>query len=151
MTGSPIVIDASIALRWLLPDALSAACWKLFEQIVASQKQMTAPMLWQYEITSGLAKAVRFKSIRPEDANQLLDRSAALGIALIPADAEQSQRALVWSLRLQRASAYDSYYLALAESLKCDLWTADRRLFNCAKEDRLVEAHWLHWIEEVQL
>ena len=142
MTGLPIVIDASIALRWLLPDALSAACWKLFEQIVASQQQMTAPMLWQYEVTSSLAKAVRFKSIHPDDAGQLLERSATLGMILIPADAEQNRLALGWSLKLQRASAYDSYYLALAESLKCDLWTADRRLFSA------VNTKWLHWVEE---
>jgi hypothetical protein len=35
--------------------------------------------------------------------------------------------------RLKRAAAYDSYYLALAESLNCDLWTTDSRLVNAVK------------------
>ena len=33
-----------------------------------------------------------------------------------------------WTLRLRRAAAYDSFYLALAETLGVDLWTTDRRL-----------------------
>ncbi len=33
-------------------------------------------------------------------------------------------------VRLNRAAAYDSFYLALAESLGCELWTADQRLHN---------------------
>lgn len=35
---------------------------------------------------------------------------------------------LAWLLRLDRAAAHDSFYLALAEELECDLWTADRHL-----------------------
>ena len=31
-----------------------------------------------------------------------------------------------------RAAAYDSFYLALAEGLDCELWTADERLHNAA-------------------
>jgi hypothetical protein len=32
-------------------------------------------------------------------------------------------RAFAWTLRLDRAAAYGSFYLALAEELVCDLWT----------------------------
>jgi predicted nucleic acid-binding protein len=35
---------------------------------------------------------------------------------------------LAWTRRLNRAAAYDSFYLAVAESLGCELWTADQRL-----------------------
>jgi predicted nucleic acid-binding protein len=48
-------------------------------------------------------------------------------------------------LRLKRASAYDSFYLTLAQELECDFWTADKRLFNALRDARL---DWLHWIEE---
>lgn len=43
-------------------------------------------------------------------------------------DGEQTRLAFDWTIRLKRAPAYDSYYLALAEIMGCDLWTADRRL-----------------------
>jgi predicted nucleic acid-binding protein len=48
-------------------------------------------------------------------------------------------------MRLKRASAYDSYYLALAQVLECDFWTADKRLFNALQGAHL---GWVHWIED---
>jgi predicted nucleic acid-binding protein len=65
---------------------------------------------------------------------------------LFVADFEQNYAAFGWTLRLKRASTYDSYYLVLAQALECDFWTADKRLFNALKETRL---DWVHWIEEL--
>jgi len=52
----------------------------------------------------------------------------------------QLRLAFVWTRRLKRAVAYDSFYLALAESLGCDLWTADQRLHHA------VDAPWVHLV-----
>jgi predicted nucleic acid-binding protein len=49
-------------------------------------------------------------------------------VRLVPPDAAQATLAYDWTLRLNRAAAYDSFYLALAETLGADLWTTDRRL-----------------------
>lgn len=51
-----------------------------------------------------------------------------------------SLAALVWSRRLRRGNAYDSAYLALAEALGAELWTADRRLTNAAGQP------WIHYL-----
>jgi predicted nucleic acid-binding protein len=40
---------------------------------------------------------------------------------------------------LNRAAAYDSFYLALAETLQCELWTADRRLRSA------IDLPWVRW------
>ena len=42
--------------------------------------------------------------------------------------------------------AYDSYYLALAESLKCDLWTADKKLYQAAQNNDMA---WVRHVSEV--
>jgi predicted nucleic acid-binding protein len=47
---------------------------------------------------------------------------------------EQASRAFAWTRRLDRAAAYDSFYLALAEELNCDLWTVDHRLASAANQ-----------------
>jgi len=145
VTGSPIVIDASIALRWLLPDPLSEACWKLYARTAEAGDQITVPTLWVYEVVSGLTKAVYFGSLSPDEARKGLIQIFALGAQ--PADPTESfsSRALEWTLRLNRAAAYDSFYLSLAEALGCHMWTADRRLYNSAREIRL---EWVHWVEE---
>lgn len=45
-----------------------------------------------------------------------------------------------------RPTAYDAQYLALAERLACDFWTADERMFN-AVQDRFSSIRWLgNWV-----
>jgi predicted nucleic acid-binding protein len=75
------------------------------------------------------------------DAALALAAFRKIGVRLILPDEQQDQLALGWTLRLKRVAAYDSYYLALAESRACELWTADRRLFNAAN------VPWVHLVE----
>ena len=42
------------------------------------------------------------------------------------------RRTLEFALQLRQGAVYDSHYLALAESLGCDLWTADERFYRAA-------------------
>ncbi len=41
-------------------------------------------------------------------------------------------------------AAYDAQYLALAEWMKMDLWTADARLINTLKPFKL---NWIHGVD----
>ena len=41
-------------------------------------------------------------------------------------------RALELATQLNQTAAYDSHYLALAETLNCALWTADARFYRAA-------------------
>ena len=41
-------------------------------------------------------------------------------------------RALELASQLDQRDAYDSHYLALAEELDCDFWTADARFYRAA-------------------
>ena len=54
-------------------------------------------------------------------------------------------RAWYWADRLNHSKTYDAQYVALAELERADLWTADRRLANGARQ---VGAGWVHWIGE---
>jgi len=65
-----------------------------------------------------------------------------LGVDLYPPDEEMALKALAWTGRLGRAAAYDSFYLALAESLACELWTVDQRLVRAAAQP------WVKLVEE---
>ena len=144
MTSSLIVLDASVAVKAVLPNPLQAHCLGLVQTFV--EVQPAAPALWAHETTSALAKAVHFGEITEKEARQSLERLDALGVRLFVPDADQNRAALDWTLRLKRASAYDSYYLVLAQTLECDFWTADKRLFNALQDAHL---KWLRWIEEM--
>ncbi|HVC33638.1 MAG TPA: type II toxin-antitoxin system VapC family toxin [Chloroflexota bacterium] len=73
---------------------------------------------------------MHFEQLTRSQGQQALAEIAAMGVDLIAPDGAQTRHAFDWTIRLKRAPAYDSYYLALAETLGCDLWTADRRLVN---------------------
>lgn len=144
MTGSLLVIDASAAVKAILPNPLQSHCLALVQTFV--DLRPAAPALWACETTSAIAKAFHFGEITEKEARQSLEKLDALGVQLFAANAEQNLAAFDWTLRLKRASAYDSYYLVLAQALDCDFWTADKRLFNALQEAHL---GWVHWVEEL--
>jgi predicted nucleic acid-binding protein len=133
MTGSPVVIDAGVAVRLVTVNDLQARCQDLVDQLVRNGLQLCAPVLWACETTSALTKALYFQQITIDEARVGLEQIADLGVALTVPDGVQNRLAFDWTIRLKRAAAYDSYYLALAESLNCDLWTTDSRLVNAVK------------------
>ena len=74
------------------------------------------------------------------EAEARLETLARLGVQLVPPTPELDRLALRWAGRLGQTVAYDAHYLALAETLGCDFWTADRRLAEAAG------VSWVHWI-----
>jgi predicted nucleic acid-binding protein len=144
MTSSLVVIDASMAVKAVLPNPLQMHCLALVQTF--GEVQPAAPALWAHETTSAISKAVYFREITAKEAHLALEKLETLGVHLFVADAEQNRAALDWTIKLKRASAYDSYYLVLSKILECEFWTADRRLYNSLKDAHL---GWAHWVEEL--
>jgi predicted nucleic acid-binding protein len=144
MTDGTVIIDASVAIKAILPNPLQGHCRALVQTF--AEVQPVAPALWAYETVSAISKAVHFEQLTEDEGRQTLEKVAMLGIQLFVPDIEQNRIAFDWTLRLKRASAYDSFYLALAQALECDFWTADKRLYNALGDAQL---EWLHWIEEL--
>ena len=144
MNNSLVVIDASVAVKAILPNPQQGHCLALVQSF--AEVQPVAPALWAHETTSVIAKTVHFGEITEKEGRQALKKLDVLGVRLYVADIEQNYAAFDWSLRLKRASAYDSYYLVLAEALECNFWTADKRLFNALQDAHL---GWVRWIEEM--
>jgi predicted nucleic acid-binding protein len=141
-----LVMDASVAIKAILPNPLQGHCQALVSTF--AETQPAAPALWAHETTSAITKTVHFGQITEAEGRQALEQLATLGVQLFIPNLEQNLAAFDWTMRLKRAAAYDSYYLSLAQSLDCAFWTADSRLFNALKTERLA---WLHWIEEIPL
>jgi len=135
-----LVIDASFAFNLILPGPRQKDCQTLVTQWHRDGYVLCAPTLWLYEITSALCKGVHFGQITRAEGKQTLLLAQKLGVQLFPPDDAQTALAFNWTMRLKRAAAYDSFYLALAKTLRSELWTADKRLVNAAG------VSWVHLI-----
>jgi predicted nucleic acid-binding protein len=139
-----LVLDASVAIKAILPNPLQGHCLALVNTFATIQP--VSPALWAHETTSAISRTVHFGQITEPEGRQALEQLASLGVQLFTPNFEHNLAAFEWTIKLKRAAAYDSYYLTLAQSLECAFWTADRRLFNALKDEHF---EWLHWIEEI--
>ncbi len=128
MRQSWVCVDASFILRMLLdPDAESySEAWVAWER---RSVQRAAPTLLYYELTNGIHRYVRAGVLSEATAGKALRTAQSLPVALV-GDAELHSRALVLAGELGLTAAYDAHYVALAERLGAELWTADARLAN---------------------
>ena len=133
--GRSVVVDASFAFKLLLPNPLQKPCRAAAEEWHAQGRPLCAPALWVYELTSALCKTVYFGQIAPAERREALRLALRLGVHLFPPDTTQVELAVEWTTRLKRAAAYDCFYLALAETLQCELWTTDAHLRQAAGVD----------------
>jgi len=130
-----ITIDASLTLRLVLNNPAQATVRAYFEEWSERGCLLIAPTLWVYETTSAIHKSVHFEQLTKEEGEEALQQALALDIDIIAPNATLAKAAFIWTTKLHRASAYDSFYLALADEYGAPLWTADGKLINAVNLD----------------
>lgn len=135
------VVDASVVLRWLVEEPLTAEAYLLLDRWRERGVSTFAPSLLPFEIANALYKRVRRGELTVHDARRLLDVAAEEGPRL-DQDRGLHAAAVELALRLGHGACYDSQYLALAEREQCECWTADRRLWESVR-DALPRVRWV--------
>jgi len=141
-----IVVDANLCIALTIPLPYSEAAAKQWLFWETNRVPIYAPLLWEYEIVSALRKAIAVELISKKQAENAFQSLLVLGVARSTPDPDLHRLALQWAERANQMVAYDSQYLALAETLQADFWTADKRLFDSLKSKKL---NWLHWIGQI--
>lgn len=142
MTNDLVVLDASLVVKAILPNPQLEKCQSLISRL--GEARFISPALWLYEVSSALVKSVHFGQLTADEAQAAIHQASALGVELIPPDETQCLLAMRWAQKLQRASVYDCFYLAIAEALQADFYTGDRRLLNALQAANLP---WLHGLD----
>ena len=134
------VVDASVALAWVLPDEeVGADALRLLLAYQGNQVRLLAPSLWAYEVLNALRVGVTRGRLTADEGAAASRALLDLGLTLTPLG-ETAARA--WELALHhRLTIYDAAYLALAEHHQCALFTADKRLLTVAEGSSL--ARWV--------
>jgi predicted nucleic acid-binding protein len=116
------VLDASVALCWVIPRPLTSKAIGLRDEYLRGVHQLIAPAIFIDEVAGALTKAERQKDVAIGQAAPLYVKIINSSPILI-AHAPLIARALEISSRT-RSGYYDCLYVALAESQGCKLVTA---------------------------
>jgi predicted nucleic acid-binding protein len=119
------VLDASVALKWVLPEDESDIADKLREEYREGVHDFLSPDVFWAEVGHALARAERRGIIHRPDGSRLLAEILTTPPRLSPSfplltDAYSIASAL-------RTSFYDCLYVAVAERESCQFVTADVR------------------------
>ena len=138
---SLFVVDASVAIKWFLPENHSEAALRLLTQ----PHTLHAPDLIFSEFGNVLWKRVRRNEILKKEADAILEGLRTLNLQVQP-----SQALIPLALEIacgENRTVYDSLYLAAAIALQSPLITADARFFRALSEGPF-SAHLL-WVEDI--
>ena len=120
-----IVVDASVAVKWLLPEAGAESAQRLLD----SGDGLMGPALIRVEVAAAIARKSRFGEVDRRDAAaaaELWFQSIADGLIALSPDDVDLPRGFRLALELGHP-VQDCLYLALAERLGAELFTADRK------------------------
>jgi predicted nucleic acid-binding protein len=141
MNNSWLCVDANLVIR-LVADPNDESVQHLWEQWDTDRRQLAAPTLLYYEIANALYRYQKLGFMSP--ASVQLAFRAALALPLeLHAEADLHWRALELAESLSLPAAYDAHYLALAELLEGEFWTADGRLARTVQSS----LPWVHLVE----
>ncbi len=122
----PFVLDSSVALAWVLPDATNPTLDHLCDRLI--NDVTLVPPVWPLEIGNVLLVAVKRGRLTTKDVSHLITELRALPLEI---DAASTERALEETLALAKKydlTTYDASYLELAQRRDMPLATLDTKL-----------------------
>ncbi len=124
-----IIIDASVAVKWPIIEPYTTEARTLRDHALRQAIPLIAPALFGYEVTSVLKRKVSERLLTLADAQlALVDILTVVQLRVF--SRLLARRALEIADLAGQKLAYDAQYLALAQRLACDFWTADKHFYD---------------------
>jgi predicted nucleic acid-binding protein len=141
MRNSWLCVDANLVIR-LVADPRDESIRRLWEQWDAEKRQLAAPTLLYYEVTNALYRYQKQGLLSASAVRLALEAALSLPLRLY-GESDLHWQALDLAERFSLPATYDAHYLALAEWLGGEFWTADRRLAQAVQ----TALPWVHLVE----
>lgn len=125
-----VVVDASVALAWVLPDESSSYADTVLA--VVETEGIRVPELWPREVANGLAIAFLRKRITLADEHEFIALVARLTIEVEQPTVIDVIRGGAATARQYGLTAYDAAYVELAAQANFRLATLDSRMQTAA-------------------
>lgn len=120
----PLIIDASVAVKWFIPESDSIAAVRY----LGGKQHLIAPDIIRPEVCNIIWKLHGRRLLTGEEASQIVDQFLSL-----PIEIHDNESLVSYAFEIAVATGrtvYDSLYLALAVESKGVMVTADKRLAN---------------------
>lgn len=124
-----LVVDASVAAKWVNVEELSDKAVKVKDAHVNGDIELAAPIHLIYEVGNSIWKN---KQLSNNDASVAISSIIKLDIQLIAMNVQRAQRTMDLA-RQVKTSFYDAAYLQAAEEMKIPLLTADQRQITAGR------------------
>jgi predicted nucleic acid-binding protein len=130
---SDLVIDASVAVKWFVPEEASDKA----DEVSASEHTLLAPRLIMTEVANALARKAIQKLITPLEAEEYIRTLPQFLAGLL--DVDDLIEAALRNACNYRHSIYDFIYLEAARRRDTKMLTADQRLIARVKGTELAK------------
>jgi predicted nucleic acid-binding protein len=127
-----LVLDASLALSWVLPGEETERTDRLHARVKADGA--VASHVWRLEVTNILLQSERTKRIGPAETGRLMAIMEALPVAIDTTGLDQVFGRTVELARAHGLTTYDASYLELAIRSGLPLASNDTPLRDAARE-----------------
>jgi predicted nucleic acid-binding protein len=118
-----VIIDASALIALIAREPESEAVTVHFAGWISDAVELHAPELARYEIANALTRKVSHGEVQADDLPALWAELDAMPIAYHPLT--DGVETISLAISLERRSAFDAAYVALARELHAELWTLD--------------------------
>ena len=127
--SAAVVLDASVAVKLVLDEEHRERAQALYQHTIRAGRPVLAPPLVRAEAINAVYQHLRRGDLTPDEARTAVERFLAYPITLSAPDGLYAT-ALDIALTYEVPSIYDATYVAVAQLLDGELWTADKRLLN---------------------
>ncbi len=128
-----IVVDASVAVKWFLPEPNADAAAALFD---SENSDLIAPDIMAVEVCSTFVRGANIVKSNRADALNNLDKFQSIlkvgDVKIVRTEPEQLHRAARLAIDIGHPLK-DCIYLVLAMDMDCELVTADMRFAEKAR------------------
>lgn len=127
-----LVLDASVAACWLLPDEMHEVADKA--RAILQTRRGNVPAMWWFEVHNLFVMAERRKRVDADWTENAIGLIAEMPVDI---DRDASAGAIVNLARKHRLTFYDAAYLELAIRKSVPLATLDAALIDAAKAEQV--------------
>ena len=138
-----VIVDASLVFKWLVEEEDSDRARAMLTRWKGQDAKLAAPYFMLAEVTNALHRRVVDGTLGVVEASDLAESMLSPSIGMeLHSHHGLHRRGVELANLMRQPAVYDSIYLALAEALNGELWTADRNFFRAASS-QFSNVRWL--------